>query len=505
MPHTYHSNFSAKHLHSLAVLFILVFIPPISAQENPPPPRPITPGKVAGITRKSHGLIGRVRRVQIERAKLAIQSGQTVELARELLRETIYSQRGNVIDDVTHMAEASPLEGKGEYKYDDKGNVSEVTLRDVDGSVLSKEVYTYEFDPVGNWKKRITSAAVVEGGEAKLAPVEVIYRTITYYYDQMVVKRFRAAPSIRKAPGRPAAGIISSTLKAETKPPAAPSLVLKPDNRNKQPAFPPDFTPPSKDTSSAAKDSTTGPPEAAGDRVASGPLPEVHAERPSSQASNAGGALHNLGLAYYKAGQYEKAVETLKQAALMDPNAGEVNRALIMVSADLGRLGREAAARKDGAAQYDIGNAYSRLGQFGLAVEAYNQAIRLNLKAPDLYNELGIALAELSRYEDAAKAFKGAIRLRPNSAEAHNNLGLTYYRMGEQEEAIKYFKRAISYDLKGAEVHYNLGLAYVTSGDREGALEQHKILKTVAPELADKLLAEISGRITADRSTDKKQ
>jgi hypothetical protein len=42
------------------------------------------------------------------------------------------------------------LTGREVYKYDDKGNISEMTLLNADGSLLSKEVYKYEFDPIGS-------------------------------------------------------------------------------------------------------------------------------------------------------------------------------------------------------------------------------------------------------------------------------------------------------------------------------------------------------------------
>jgi len=36
-----------------------------------------------------------------------------------------------------------------------------MTMLNADGSLLSKEVYKYEFDSIGNWVKMTTSVAVV--------------------------------------------------------------------------------------------------------------------------------------------------------------------------------------------------------------------------------------------------------------------------------------------------------------------------------------------------------
>ena len=70
----------------------------------------------------------------------------------------------------------STLTGKEVYKYDDKGNISEMTLLNEDGSLVGKETYKYEFDFAGNWNKMTTSVAVVEGGKMSFEPTEVTYR-----------------------------------------------------------------------------------------------------------------------------------------------------------------------------------------------------------------------------------------------------------------------------------------------------------------------------------------
>src|SRR6185436_4081586 len=83
--------------------------------------------------------------------------------------------------------------GRENYKYDDKGNISEMTLLNSDGSLLSKEVYKYEFDSIGNWVKMITSIAVVENQKIEFDPTEITYRTIFYYLDASMAKMVQPA------------------------------------------------------------------------------------------------------------------------------------------------------------------------------------------------------------------------------------------------------------------------------------------------------------------------
>jgi len=138
-------------------------------------------------TKEQEGLSGAVRRMRVESAKLELKSGKLTEGPRQLLEVTAYDVSGKRIENVSYPFAASST-GKEEYKYDKSGNVVEMTLRRADGSLLSKERYEYEYDRVGNWTKMMTSLVVFEGGELKLEPVEVTYRSFTYYFNDTVEK-----------------------------------------------------------------------------------------------------------------------------------------------------------------------------------------------------------------------------------------------------------------------------------------------------------------------------
>src|SRR5438309_6279342 len=68
-----------------------------------------------------------------------------------------------------------------------------MTLVNADGSLVSKEVYKYDYDSMGNWVKMTTSVAVVENGRVGFEPTEVTYRTIFYYLDATMAKMLQAS------------------------------------------------------------------------------------------------------------------------------------------------------------------------------------------------------------------------------------------------------------------------------------------------------------------------
>ncbi|HEX8068400.1 MAG TPA: TonB family protein [Pyrinomonadaceae bacterium] len=142
--------------------------------------------------RARDGLSGPVRRVRTETAKLLVRNGQVAEGPRVLLETATYDMKGAKIDNAYYLATGGALTGKEVYKYDDRGNIVEMTLYNADGSVLSKEVYQYEFDAMGNWTKMMTSVAVVENGKLNFEPTEVTYRSISYFLDENVAKAMQA-------------------------------------------------------------------------------------------------------------------------------------------------------------------------------------------------------------------------------------------------------------------------------------------------------------------------
>src|SRR6185312_5349341 len=130
---------------------------------------------------------------------------------RALLEVVAYDVKGNKIENQYFPVPNETLTGKEVYKYDEKGNISEMTLVSADGTLISKETYKYEFDFAGNWNKMTTSVAVVDGGRLSFEPTEVTYRSIMYYLD---------ANMLRMA--QPTAAPAASTVPADNKTVSAP-------------------------------------------------------------------------------------------------------------------------------------------------------------------------------------------------------------------------------------------------------------------------------------------
>lgn len=171
------------------------------------PPRPLPLVSVPASDKGQDGLIGSVRRVRTERAELSTKDGKSTEGPRFVLNTTVYNIQGKRIDNSNSLVNESHRGRKQEYKYDNRGNVTEMMLRDKTGEILSREVYAYEFDEVGNWRKMVTSIVVFEGGKFTYERVAATYRTIAYYFDEAMAKAQKTtslkttSPAVNSASG----------------------------------------------------------------------------------------------------------------------------------------------------------------------------------------------------------------------------------------------------------------------------------------------------------------
>ena len=166
--------------------------------------------------RQRDGLQGPVRRVRTETAKLVYKAGKVTEGERATLETATYDMRGAKVDNAYFLSAGGALTGREVYKYDERGNIVEMTLLNADGSVMTKERYDYEFDAMGNWTKMVTSVALVENGETKFEPTEVTYRFISYFLQESVAQKLQPGQQSAPAPAAAAQPAPAPSVAAAT-------------------------------------------------------------------------------------------------------------------------------------------------------------------------------------------------------------------------------------------------------------------------------------------------
>lgn len=184
---------------SLQAIICLTFLSQnFWAQSNSLRPAPGTVLEILGSNRTQDGLRGAVESVRTEAARLSLRAGKLTEGPHTLLEVTRYDERGNRIENATYYV---PVAGarRATCKYDHSGNITEKLLSNARGQLISRTVYTYEFDAFGNWTKMIASEAGGEAPAEELSPTEVTYRTISYYASKQPAPAVGPEPSKTEA------------------------------------------------------------------------------------------------------------------------------------------------------------------------------------------------------------------------------------------------------------------------------------------------------------------
>ncbi len=231
--------FTMSNRLSYITLCLLLLAAPASAQTNATAKAGNAPAVNAAVEsdRSRDGLIGPVRRVRTEVAKLTTSDGKQVENKHVLVELAAYDLKGNKVENQYFPIAGATLTGKEVYKYDEKGNISEMTLLNADGSLLSKEIYKYDFDFLGNWNKMTTSVAVVDGRGITFEPTEITYRSIMYYLDENMLKTVPGAPGAVAPPAATTPAPAPVTASTTSKPTVEPRT-NKQDARNKKTTSP---------------------------------------------------------------------------------------------------------------------------------------------------------------------------------------------------------------------------------------------------------------------------
>ncbi|MGH6663098.1 MAG: tetratricopeptide repeat protein [Rhodospirillales bacterium] len=126
-----------------------------------------------------------------------------------------------------------------------------------------------------------------------------------------------------------------------------------------------------------------------------------------------------------------------------------------------------------------------RAGDLDAAARLYGQALLLDAKLPDVYNNFGVVLHRLGKGEAAVACYRRSLVLKPNNAGAFTNLGNVLRELGRLEVAAASHRRAIVLAPDSADAHYNLGLALRDLGDSDAALEEFATTLKLDPNHAD--------------------
>ena len=197
-----------------------------------------------------------------------------------------------------------------------------------------------------------------------------------------------------------------------------------------------------------------------------------------------GSVLNNIGSAYVRLCQEDKAIEYYDQALVIAREIGD--------------------RRGEGAVLGNIGLAYHALGQVDKAIEYYEQALVIAREIGDRRGEgadlgnLGLAYYQLGQMDKAIEYYEQALVIareigdRRNEGNWLGNTGIAYHNLGQMDKAIEYHEQALVIAREIGDRHNegnwlsNIGLAYHLLGQVEKAIEYYEQTLVITREIGDR-------------------
>ncbi len=169
-------------------------------------------------------------------------------------------------------------------------------------------------------------------------------------------------------------------------------------------------------------------------------------------------AIHWMGYIHNQRGEYERAIELLKQAIVERPSTPSFHLTLA--------------------------ESFRNLGQLKRAVGCCRTALRLYPDYPEALCTLGLSIHALGRPGEAVDYFRRAIELRPDFAQAHRDLAMVLRELGQHDLALEHLRSAVEMAPRYAAARTGLSLVLLDRGQPDEALIHSQEAVRLQPDLA---------------------
>ncbi|GAA5149624.1 tetratricopeptide repeat protein [Prosthecobacter algae] len=170
-------------------------------------------------------------------------------------------------------------------------------------------------------------------------------------------------------------------------------------------------------------------------------------------------ALQGLATAHAQRGDFVVAVELFDRALKLKPDYAE--------------------------AHANRGNVLRCLARFEEALECYHRATELKPVFAEAYNSRGVVLRDLKRLEEALANHERAIEIKPDYANAWMNRGIVLREMGRYQEALSSYEQVIEMRPEDAQTFNYQGMVLYRLERYEEALASYRQAIRLRPDYAE--------------------
>ncbi|MCC6544410.1 MAG: tetratricopeptide repeat protein [Nitrospirae bacterium] len=172
-------------------------------------------------------------------------------------------------------------------------------------------------------------------------------------------------------------------------------------------------------------------------------------------------AYSNLGTAYARSGDNEKAVSSfLRALELATPESGIDPLSV----------------------HYNLGSVYQQIGRPDLAVSEYMIVTRLDPLDSRPYYNLGVIYQQRGDLPAAIDSYKKVLEKNPADFKSYHNLGLIYQKKGDLVPAAGFYKKVLNINPGYERSRFNLGAIYEMEGNLDAARGEYITVLKLNPE-----------------------
>jgi len=206
---------------------------------------------------------------------------------------------------------------------------------------------------------------------------------------------------------------------------------------------------------------------------------------------------YNLGISYYKKGEYIQSSEYYIMALEIDPYFQEAKHGFNLSYQRIGEEKpppKEEIVKEKTIVEKDTEIKKTPLTSDQCLKEAFyafkdknvKKAIELTEKSISLdpenaiaYYRLGLIYLEAKDLRQAIRYFDQAIEIDSNLIPAYINLGGIYGKLEQYDKALNIFQKAAKIDKTNPKIHYNIGMVYAAWGKNKQAVKYFKKAKSL--------------------------
>ena len=201
---------------------------------------------------------------------------------------------------------------------------------------------------------------------------------------------------------------------------------------------------------------------------------------------------NNLGEAYDKRGEYDRAIAEFESALRLNPkyffalnNLGNIYGKKKNYPTAIAYFEKALKEKPDySPAHYNLARGLHLMGKPDAAVLSYHQAIRFNPYFEQAFFNLANLLLETRKPKEATVNFLRFLEMQPNHARARFGLGNAYAVQGQLDRAYAQFQQSAALDPAFVFPHVNMANIEMQKGNIESAIEIYTRLLVREPELA---------------------